>query len=187
MAEKTFLCRECSQLNAINQTICKNCGADLKKQVLDSFKHVEKTKRSSAPKLIFAIFCVIVILVIISAAVIPKFIRFDGGSSPITARNAARGVGGAINATIQAEHSDYRINGVTYTLDDVLSGTAYASGIKYQARPNNTPAKNEICSNVDGTAILLNFRGTILKWTYTPQPDNSPALITEDSASFTLN
>ena len=126
---------------------------------------------------------VIVALGVIAIAIYPYFVTFDGCKLCV-----ARSAGSAISATIDAEHSDYLINAVPYTLDDCLVGTSFNGGMTYNTTPNNTPARGEICSNVGGTKITCNVKGDIFEWTYTPRVGDTPALITEDSATaFSLN
>ncbi len=94
-----------------------------------------------------------------------------------------RGIGAAINATIQAKHSDFLINAVPYTMDDVLASTSFTGGITYNTTQNNTPAMREICSNVGGTKIMCNVNSDTFWWTWTPRVGNTPALIVEDSGT----
>jgi len=120
---------------------------------------------------------VIVILGILSSVAIPKVASLGGPAR----LSAARGVGSAVNSTIQAEHSDYLINATTYTMADVLTGTSFAGEIKYQASATDTPAIGEICSNEAGNKICVNFKGVQFNWNWIPQTGDTPALMTEDS------
>jgi len=94
-----------------------------------------------------------------------------------------RGIGSAISATIQAKHSDFLNNAVPYTLDDVLADTSFTGGITYNTTPNNTPARDDVCSNVAGDKICVNLKGGQFDWNWTPQVGNTPALIDENSSS----
>ena len=122
---------------------------------------------------------VIVILGIISAVAIPKFLSLSDSAK----LSAARGVGGAIASSISAEHADFLINGTTYSLDDVLSATAFTSGISYQSTDTDTPASGEICSNAAGTQVVLNHKASTFNWDWTAPAGDTPALLDEDSAS----
>ncbi len=126
---------------------------------------------------VFKVFCAIVILVVIAFA-ISYLVSFDGcGSAKLS---TARAVGSTISTSIQAKHSDYLNNGNDYTLDNVLTDTILAYGIKYQATASNTPANGEITSNVAGIAIILNYGKSNYVWDYTPRNGNTPALLTEN-------
>lgn len=122
---------------------------------------------------------VIIILGILSSVAMPKFVSL---SNPAKLR-AAKGIGSAVSASIQAKHSDFLINGVSYTMADCLANTFFSGGVKYQATATDAPAMDEVCSNVAGTAILYNTKGTIFGWTWTPQVGDTPALIAEDSGT----
>ena len=124
---------------------------------------------------------IINIIIIIALGVISINIFEQMSESGCRVSNE-RGIGAAISATIQAKHSDFLTNAVPYTMDDVLANNSFPR-FKYQATATNTPAEGEICSNVAGTAILLNSKGTIFGWTWTPQVGNTPALLTENSTS----
>ena len=116
MAETVFQCPKCSQLNTTRRFTCKNCGTNFE-VALAGIEPMEKSTRGSAFALIFKVFIVIVILGILAAVALPKFVSCIGGSgAPIC---HARGIGAAISGTIQEKHSDYLINGDKYTLDDV--------------------------------------------------------------------
>ena len=120
---------------------------------------------------------VIVILGILSSVAIPKVVSLGDPAR----LSAARGVGSAVNSTIQAEHSDYLINTTVYTMADVLAGTSFAGGITYQATANDTPAIGEICSNQSGNKICMNYKGVQFDWDWIPQAGDTRALMTEDS------
>jgi prepilin-type N-terminal cleavage/methylation domain-containing protein len=119
---------------------------------------------------------VIVILGIISAVAIPKFINL-GESAKLA---SARGVGSAVNATIQAKHSDWLINASTYSMVDVLTGTSFSGGINYNGSDSDAPTiVGDICSNTAGTGICLNIKGTQFAWDWTDPVGDTPALIDE--------
>jgi hypothetical protein len=178
MVAEVFQCPECLQLNTTRRLTCKNCGIDLK-LALAGIEPMKKSTRGSAFARIFDVFLAIVILVILSAIAVPKFVNL--GNSPKL--GIARGVGSAINATIQAKHSDNLINAASYTMVDVLTSTSFAGGFTYNTTPNNTPAIGDICSNVGGNKFMCNVRGDIFEWTYTPRVGDTPALIVENSTS----
>ncbi len=85
---------------------------------------------------------VIVILGILSSVAIPKVVSLAGPAR----LSAARGVGSAVISTIQAEHSDYLINGTAYTMADVLAGTYFTGGIKYHSHAHDLPQTRCHCS-----------------------------------------
>ena len=122
---------------------------------------------------------VIVILGIISAVAIPKFINL-GDSAKLS---AARGVGSAVNSTIQAEHSDYLINATVYTMADVLSGTSFTGGISHQVG-GGVPATVGAISAVDADTVAVNIKGDVFNWDWTAQTGDTPALITEEASAF---
>jgi MSHA pilin protein MshA len=137
-----------------------------------------KRKKNEGGFTLIELIMVIVILGIISAVAIPKFLSLSDSAK----LSAARGVGGAIASSISAEHSDYLINGNTYDLDDVLSSTAFTSGITYQTTPTASPAAGEIscdAAGASGDAIHLNYKNSTFEWTYTPRNGDTPGLITE--------
>ncbi len=138
-----------------------------------------KHKKNEEGFTLIELIMVIVILGIMSAVAIPKFISL-GDSAKLS---SARGIGSAISGSIQAEHSDFLINAVTYTLDDVLAGTAVTGGITYQTTDTDAPATGELCSNVAGNAIIVNMKGDLFEWDWTAQSGDTPALLTEDTTS----
>ena len=179
MGTEDFACPKCSQVNTANQTTCKNCGADLK-QILGGSKHKEKTTRAY-PTLILGTIAV-AILGVIAFYVMVLFPNSSHSQYPMNL-TTLRGIGSGIIASLQAKHSDYLINGTTYTLDDVLSATVFPRRITYQATDTDTPASGEIASNTAGTAIIFNCNQGAFGWTWTPRVGDTPALITEDSAT----
>ena len=125
MVAEVFQCPECLQLNTTRRLTCKNCGIDLK-LALAGIEPMKKSTRGSAFARIFDVFLAIVILVILSAIAVPKFVN-RGNSARLS---TVRGVGSAISETIQAKHSDYLINGTDYTASSAIAGTAFTGGIK---------------------------------------------------------
>ena len=105
---------------------------------------------------------VIVIIGIISAVAIPKFVNLS-----TTARlSTARGVGAAISGTIQAEHADFLINADTYDADEVLAATTFSGGASV--------------SNAANTLTYVTGPSTFT-WTYVPNAGDTTAYITETS------
>ena len=178
MAATVFQCPQCSQLNTTRRLTCKNCGTNFE-VALAGIEPMEKTTTGSALALFFKVIFAIAILGVILIYMTIKLNPGCGGA-PLA---AARGVGSAINATIQAKHSDNLINAASYTMVDVLTSTSFAGGFTFNTTPNNTPAIGDICSNVGGTKFMCNVRGDIFGWTWTPRVGDTPALITEDSAT----
>ncbi len=140
---------------------------------------MSKRKKNEGGFTLIELIMVIVILGIISAVAIPKFLSLSDSAK----LSAARGVGGAVASSISAEHADFLINGTTYTLDDVLSATAFTSGITYQSTATDNPAAGEIASNAAGTAIILDFKNSTFEWDWTARSGDTPALLAEDSGS----
>ncbi len=125
---------------------------------------------------------VIIILGILSSVAMPKFVSLSNPAK----LSAARGVGGAVRSSISSIHSDYLINGTAYDLDDVLSQTAFTSGITYQTTPTTAPADGEIACNAagaSGTDIYLNYKNSNFRWNYTARAGDTTGLIDEDSTS----
>ena len=181
MGTEDFPCPKCSQLNIANRTTCKNCGADLRWAVPYNIPKQKVAERRSALTTVIISVIVIIALGVISIWILDRLRSCRGyGTAPLS---AARGIGAAIDSSIQAKHSDYLINGDKYTLDDVLASTAFTGGITYNTTPNNTPAIREICSNVAGDKICVNLKGEQFDWTWTPRVGKTPALIVEDSTS----
>jgi MSHA pilin protein MshA len=121
---------------------------------------------------------VIVILGIISAVAIPKFINL-GDSAKLA---AARGVGSAMNATLQARHADNLINATSYAMVDILTGTSFSGGLAYAAGAGD-PALNKVVG-VSATQIGVNIKGTVFKWDWADGVGDTPALMTETPLKF---
>ena len=140
---------------------------------------MSKRKKNEGGFTLIELIMVIVILGIISAVAIPKFLSLSDSAK----LSAARGVGGAIASSISASHADWLVNGNAYTLDDVLSNTAFTSGISYNSADSDAPVSGDICSNVAGTQIMLNHKTSTFAWDWTDQNLDTPALLDEDSGS----
>jgi type II secretory pathway pseudopilin PulG len=122
---------------------------------------------------------VIVILGIISAVAVPKFINL-GDTAKLT---VARGIGSTIAASIQAEHSDYLINATPYTMADVLTGISFSGGIKHHNHAHNNPKIGIIAPNGAGNKIGVNIKGDQFDWDWTAQVGDTPAMIVENSTT----
>ena len=107
---------------------------------------------------------VIVIMGIISAVAIPRFVNL----SAIARLDTARAVGAAISGTIQAEHADFLINADTYDADEVLAATQFSGGVTV--------------TNAANTLTFVSGPDTFT-WTYTDNVGDTIASIAEDAAS----
>ena len=143
---------------------------------------MSKRKKNEKGFTLIELIMVIVILSIMSAVAMPKFINLSDSAK----RGAAMGVGGVIGSSITSEHADFLINGNAYNLDDILTAIAFTSGITYQTTPTTTPADGEISCNAAagaGTDVYLNYKNSVFRWNYTARSGDTPGLIYEDSTS----
>ena len=120
---------------------------------------------------------VIIVLGIISAVAVPKFVSLAAAAR----LSAARAFGGAVSGTILAEHSNWLINGEAYTVVSVLANTVFSGEVVYNATNSGTPASGEITANDDN--IWLNLSPGNFGWTYTPSSGDTPAYLTENTSS----
>ncbi len=107
---------------------------------------------------------VIVIIGIISAVAIPKFI----GLSSAARLSTARGVAAAMSGTIQAQHASYLISASTYNADSVLTATQFGSGVSV--------------TNASNTLSFTSGPDTFT-WAYTDSAGDTAAIIAENSSS----
>ena len=105
---------------------------------------------------------VIVIIGIISAVAIPKFV----GLSTSARLSAARGIGAALSGTIQAEHADFLINADAYDVAEVIAGTTLSGGASV--------------SNVGNVITYVSGPDTFT-WTYTANAGDTTATLAETS------
>jgi MSHA pilin protein MshA len=138
-----------------------------------------KRRENEAGFTLIELIIVIVILGILSSVAIPKFINL-GASAKLS---TARGIGSAIAASIQAEHSDYLINATVYTMADVLTGISFTGGIKHHNHAHNNPNIGIIAPNSAGNKIGVNIKGDQFDWDWTAQVGDTSAMIVENSTS----
>ena len=174
MGKDDFPCPKCSQLNTTNQTICKNCGADLT-QALDNIKHIEKVTGKRYSRII-DIIILVVILGVIAIIAIPKFIPLGPkrGSSAY-GMFASRSVGSALSSTIAAKHSNWLLNGMDYTASDVVADTQYSGGI---TATTGIPGHEQI-SAISSTKIRFNYKNLFYEWEFIPRKGDTAASLRE--------
>ena len=140
---------------------------------------MSKRKKNEGGFTLIELIMVIVILGIISAVAIPKFLSLSDSAK----LSAARGVGGGISGTISSEHSDYLMNGNTYAMADILSNTAFAGGITYVSG-TGPAAAGQIRDNGNGE-VELDFKNETFQWTYNALgASGEPAYIIEKAGNF---
>ena len=59
---------------------------------------------------------------------------------------------------------------------EVLAGTSFAGSITYHATATDTPAVDEICSNVAGNKVCVNYKDEQFDWDWTAQAGDTPLL-----------
>ena len=107
----------------------------------------------------------VIILLLISAVVIPKFLSID---RDIQRENhpwkVVSGIGSALSSAITSKHAEYLKNGTPYTASDVVADTKYHFGI---TATTGAPRDWQI-SAVSPTTIRLNYKTEVFEWDYIP-------------------
>ena len=138
---------------------------------------MSKHKKNEGGFTLIELIMVIVILGIISAVAIPKFLSL-GDSAKLS---AARAVGSAMTGSIQVAHADYLINGTPYTINSVLTGTSFSGGIA--STTSTTINGGEIGANAAGE-IEFNYKTAVFQWDWNIQVGDDAAYIGEKAGNF---
>ena len=139
-----------------------------------------KRKKNEGGFTLIELIMVIVILGIMSAVAIPKFLSLSDSAK----LSSARGVASAISGSIQAAHSQFLIAGTAYDVSDVLSGTAFTGGVNWVTGVGAPANPGDIREATANASIALNLSGDVFTWSYTDvTTDDVPALTSEDSTS----
>ncbi len=125
---------------------------------------------------------VIVILGIISAVAIPKFLSL--ADSARTA--AARGIGSALSASLSNKHAAYLVDGTSYTANECVFNTQFSGSVTIQAA-TATPGDGRVAAATTAagnTTIALNYKTKIFQWTFTANTGDTAAFLTETGGNW---